>query len=63
MNTENIDKSLFEFAAFDELESEHIAAPRYSYWKSVFRVFFRKKTKPIFHRRWSFQGLLSQDTT
>ena len=43
MNTENLDKSLFEFAAFDELESEHIAAPRYSYWKSVFRVFFRKK--------------------
>ena len=40
MNTENIDKSLFEFAAFDELESEHIAAPRYSYWKSVFRTFF-----------------------
>ena len=43
MNTENIDKSLFEFAAFDELESEHIAAPRYSYWKSVFRTFFKNK--------------------
>ena len=41
MNTEKIDKSLFEFAAFDELESEHIAAPRYSYWKSVFRTFFK----------------------
>ena len=47
MNTENIDKSLFEFAAFDEMESEHIAAPRYSYWKSVFRVFFRKKVNII----------------
>ena len=43
MNTENIDKSLFEFAAFDEMESEHIAAPRYSYWKSVWRTFFRNK--------------------
>ena len=36
--------NLFEFADFDEKKSEHIAAPRYSYWKSVFRVFFRKKT-------------------
>ena len=43
MNTENIDKSLFEFAAFDEMESERIAAPRYSYWKSVFRTFFKNK--------------------
>ena len=39
METEN----LFEFAAFDELESEHIAAPRYSYWKSVWRTFFKNK--------------------
>ena len=35
--------NLFEFAAFDELESEHIAAPRYSYWKSVWRTFFKNK--------------------
>ena len=35
--------NLFEFADFDELESEHIAAPRYSYWKSVWRTFFRNK--------------------
>ncbi len=34
---------LFTFAEFDEMESEHIAAPRYSYWKSVFRTFFRSK--------------------
>ena len=34
---------LFEFASFDELESEHIAAPRYSYWKSVWRTFFKNK--------------------
>lgn len=31
----------------DELESEKITAPRYSYWKSVFRVFFRKKINII----------------
>ena len=41
MDTENL--NLFEFAAFDELESEHIAAPRYSYWKSVWRTFFKSK--------------------
>ena len=41
MNMEN--NNLFEFAAFDELESEHIAAPRYSYWKSVWRTFFKNK--------------------
>ena len=37
------DVNLFEFADFDELKSEHIAAPRYSYWKSVWRTFFRNK--------------------
>lgn len=33
------------FAPFDtsEINSEKITAPRYSYWKSVFRVFFRHK--------------------
>lgn len=36
-------KNLFEFAAFDEKESEHIAAPRYSYWKSVWRTFSGNK--------------------
>ncbi len=41
MDTEKND--LFEFASFDELESEHIAAPRYSYWKSVWRTFFKNK--------------------
>ena len=35
--------SLFEFAAFDETKSEHIEAPRYSYWKSVWRTFVRGK--------------------
>ena len=36
-------QNLFDFAAFDKLESEHIAAPRYSYWKSVWKTFFRSK--------------------
>ncbi|MBQ5933798.1 MAG: ABC transporter permease [Lachnospiraceae bacterium] len=41
--TENED-ALFRFAKkTDAVESEKIIAPRYSYWKSVFRVFFRKK--------------------
>ena len=34
---------LFYFVGNDIAESEKIVAPRYSYWKSVFRVFFRKK--------------------
>ena len=37
------ENNLFEFAEFDEKESEHIAAPRYSYWKSVWRTFVRSK--------------------
>ncbi len=34
---------LFYFVGNDIESSEKIVAPRYSYWKSVFRVFFRKK--------------------
>jgi len=35
---------LFRFLGKDDaISSEKIIAPRYSYWKSVFRVFFRKK--------------------
>lgn len=37
------DKELFSFAEFDESKSEHIEAPRYSYWKSVRRTFFKNK--------------------
>ena len=33
----------FAFATFDVLQSERIAGPRYSYWKSVFQTFFRRK--------------------
>ena len=39
----NNEKELFGFASFDKYESEHIAAPKYSYWKSVWRTFFRNK--------------------
>lgn len=34
---------LFYFVEPDTLKSERITAPRYSYWKSVFRIFFKKK--------------------
>lgn len=34
---------LFSLVDHSDLESEKITAPRYSYWHSVFRVFFRKK--------------------
>ncbi len=37
------EKELFSVINHNELESEKITAPRYSYWRSVFRVFFRKK--------------------
>lgn len=34
---------LFSRQEHNDLESEKITAPRYSYWQSVFKVFFRKK--------------------
>ena len=37
----------FCFIDHDEIESERIVAPRYSYWRSVFRVFFRKKVNYV----------------
>ena len=37
------DEELFARVDNDELESERITAPRYSYWQSVFRVFFKNK--------------------
>lgn len=39
-----IDKSKFQFVARDASASEVIDAPTYSYWKSVFRQFFAKKS-------------------
>lgn len=40
---EEITKELFEFTRVDELTSERIDAPIYSYWRSVFRKFFSSK--------------------
>ena len=33
----------FEFVNVDDTASEHIAAPKYSYWRSVFKKFFSSK--------------------
>ncbi len=33
----------FQFVKLDEKASEHISAPVYSYWKSVWRTFFKNK--------------------
>ncbi len=40
-------EELFSHVDHSDLESEKIAAPKYSYWQSVFRVFFRKKLNII----------------
>ena len=45
--TNMTEAELFSFIDRDAIASEKITAPRYSYWKSVFRVFFRKKTNII----------------
>lgn len=37
------DEELFSHYDNSNYESEKVTAPRYSYWKSVFRVFFKKK--------------------
>ncbi len=37
------DEELFSMVDHGSFESEKITAPRYSYWHSVFRVFFKKK--------------------
>ena len=37
------EEELFSRVDHSDLESEKITAPRYSYWSSVFRVFFKKK--------------------
>lgn len=41
---EKIDKKQFEFVSLDSSASEIIDAPTYSYWKSVFKQFFSKKS-------------------
>ena len=37
------EEELFQTQSHDNVESEKITAPRYSYWRSVFRVFFKRK--------------------
>ena len=37
------EEELFSIVDHSAVESEKIAAPKYSYWQSVFRVFFKKK--------------------
>lgn len=41
------EEELFSRVDHSDLESEKINAPRYSYWHSVFRVFFKKKINII----------------
>lgn len=41
------DSSKFVFVKMDKDRTEHIAAPKYSYWKSVFRQFFSSKVTII----------------
>ena len=41
------EEELFAHVENNGLEAEKITAPRYSYWRSVFRVFFRKKINII----------------
>ncbi len=38
------ENELFYFVDNNTAASERITAPRYSYWKSVFRIFFKKKS-------------------
>lgn len=40
-------EELFSQVVHSDTESEKIAAPRYSYWRSVFRVFFRNKVNIV----------------
>lgn len=40
-------EELFAHVDHSDLESEKITAPKYSYWQSVFRVFFRKRINTV----------------
>ena len=40
-------EELFSHVDHSTQESEKITAPRYSYWRSVFRVFFRKRVNIV----------------
>ena len=45
--TSEDETALFQFVDENPDAAEKITAPRYSYWKSVLRVFFRKKSNWI----------------
>ena len=45
--SEYSEEELFSHVDHSDLESEKITAPRYSYWRSVFRVFFRNKVNIV----------------
>lgn len=40
----SIDQSKFQFVKRDDFATEHIDTPSYSYWNSVFRQFWKKKS-------------------
>lgn len=42
-----IDKEKFQFVKRDDFASETIDAPAYSYWKSVFKQFMKKKSTVV----------------
>ncbi len=42
-----VSDDMFRFISNDSIQSEKIIAPRYSYWASVFRMFFRKKSNIV----------------
>ena len=46
-----IDKNKFQFVKRDDFASEVIDAPAYSYWRSVFRQFLKKRTPNVFKIR------------
>ena len=48
------EEELFAKVDHNDLESERITAPRYSYWQSVFRVFFKKKINIILSYKFYF---------
>lgn len=48
------DEELFSRVDNNSVDSEKITAPRYSYWKSVFRVFFSKNTNILFIALFAF---------
>ena len=57
------EEQLFAHLNHDELESEKITAPRYSYWASVFRVFFRKKINTVLPGSWAPALLVNPPST